>query len=92
MHEYLDAVLGPQTVIELAREAKYHEIPSTDPEQLAAWFYQGANKGSLPEYRRGFAHTIAVVRSQHPVTSKAAAAKAGAVAFLGNDGAVSFAF
>jgi adenosine deaminase len=64
LHEHLDGVLRPQTVIELAREAKYTEIPSTDPEQLAAWFYQGANKGSLPEYLRGFAHTIAVMQTE----------------------------
>jgi adenosine deaminase len=64
LHEHLDGVLRPQTIIELAREAHYTDIPSKDPEQLAAWFYQGANKGSLPEYLRGFAHTIAVLQTE----------------------------
>jgi adenosine deaminase len=64
LHEHLDGVLRPQTIIELARDAHYTEIPSQDPELLAAWFYQGANKGSLPEYLRGFAHTIAVMQTE----------------------------
>jgi len=64
LHEHLDGVLRPQTIIDLAREAHYTDIPSNDPEQLAAWFYQGANKGSLPEYLRGFAHTIAVLQTE----------------------------
>lgn len=64
LHEHLDGVLRPQTVIELAREVGYTELPTDDPEQLAAWFYQGANKGSLPEYLQGFAHTIAVLQTE----------------------------
>jgi len=64
LHEHLDGVLRPQTIIDLAREAHYTDIPSNDPEQLAEWFYQGANKGSLPEYLRGFAHTIAVLQTE----------------------------
>jgi len=64
LHEHLDGVLRPQTIIQLAREIGYSEIPSTNPEELAAWFYQGANKGSLPEYLRGFAHTIAVLQTE----------------------------
>ncbi len=64
LHEHLDGVLRPQTIIDLARDAHYSDIPSQDPEQLAAWFYEGANKGSLPEYLRGFAHTIAVMQTE----------------------------
>src|ERR1700686_3132178 len=64
LHEHLDGVLRPQTVIELAREVRYAELPTDDPEALAAWFYQGANKGSLPEYLQGFAHTIAVLQTE----------------------------
>lgn len=64
LHEHLDGVLRPQTIIELARDAHYTEIPSQDPEKLAAWFFEGANKGSLPEYLRGFAHTIAVMQTE----------------------------
>src|ERR1700719_395903 len=64
LHEHLDGVLRPQTVIELAREVGYARLPTDNPEELAAWFHQGANKGSLPEYLQGFAHTIAVLQTE----------------------------
>jgi adenosine deaminase len=64
LHEHLDGVLRPQTVIELARGVGYAGLPTDNPEELAAWFHQGANKGSLPEYLQGFAHTIAVLQTE----------------------------
>ena len=64
LHEHLDGVLRPQTVIDLARNVGYAELPTDDPEKLADWFHKGANKGSLPEYLQGFAHTIAVTQTE----------------------------
>ena len=64
LHEHLDGVLRPETVIELAKDSHYTELPSRDPEQLAKWFHQGANQGSLPKYLEGFAHTIAVMQTE----------------------------
>ncbi len=64
LHEHLDGVLRPKTVIELARSAKYDQLPTKDPEELARWFHQGANQGSLPKYLEGFAHTIAVMQTE----------------------------
>jgi adenosine deaminase len=64
LHEHLDGVLRPKTVIELARSAKYDQLPTEDPEELAHWFHQGANQGSLPKYLEGFAHTIAVMQTE----------------------------
>jgi adenosine deaminase len=64
LHEHLDGVLRPKTVIELARSAKYEGLPTEDPEELARWFHQGANQGSLPTYLEGFAHTIAVMQTE----------------------------
>jgi adenosine deaminase len=64
LHEHLDGVLRPQTVIDLARRGKYDQLPTEDPEQLARWFHQGANQGSLPKYLQGFAHTIAVMQTE----------------------------
>jgi adenosine deaminase len=64
LHEHLDGVLRPKTVIELAREAKYSELPTEDPEALAEWFFRGANQGSLGKYLEGFAHTIAVTQTE----------------------------
>src|SRR5260370_3641321 len=64
LHEHLDGVLRPKTVIELARSAKYDQLPTKDPEELVRWFHQGANQGSLPKYLEGFAHTIAVMQTE----------------------------
>ena len=64
LHEHLDGVLRPTTVIELARAGDYNELPSEDPRALAHWFHRGANQGSLPKYLEGFAHTIAVMQTE----------------------------
>jgi adenosine deaminase len=64
LHEHLDGVLRPQTVIDLATETKYADLPTSDPVALAQWFHQGANKGSLAKYLEGFAHTIAVMQTE----------------------------
>jgi adenosine deaminase len=64
LHEHLDGVLRPQTVIDLARKEKYSDLPTSDPAALAEWFHQGANKGSLAKYLEGFAHTIAVMQTE----------------------------
>ena len=63
LHEHLDGCLRPATVLELAREAGYEGLPEDDPEALGEWFFRGADRGSLPEYLEGFAHTIAVMQT-----------------------------
>ena len=57
-------MLRPQTVIELARDAGYAELPTDDPPGLAQWFHRGANQGSLAKYLEGFKHTIAVMQTE----------------------------
>jgi adenosine deaminase len=64
LHEHLDGVLRPKTVIELAKGAGYHGLPTEEPGELARWFHQGANQGSLQKYLEGFAHTIAVMQTE----------------------------
>src|SRR6204780_4848061 len=64
LHEHLDGVLRPQTVIELAKDAGYAELPTADSQALAQWFHRGANQGSLAKYLEGFAHTIAVMQTE----------------------------
>ena len=63
LHEHLDGVLRPRTLIELARQSGYTQLPTEDSDELAAWFFRGANQGSLPKYLEGFAHTIAVMQT-----------------------------
>ena len=63
LHEHLDGGLRPQTVVELADAHGYAGLPTRDPGDLAAWFHRGAQRGNLPEYLEGFAHTIAVMQT-----------------------------
>ena len=42
LHDHLDGGLRPATVIELASEQGYRELPTTDPDELAAWFVAAA--------------------------------------------------
>lgn len=64
LHDHLDGGLRPQTVIELAKQAGYRKLPTLDPDELANWFFEGANKGSLVEFLRGFEHTTAVMQTR----------------------------
>ena len=63
LHEHLDGVPRPRTVIALASDAGYAELPTADPEALAQWFHRGADQGSLAKYLEGFTHTIAVMQT-----------------------------
>lgn len=60
LHDHLDGGLRPSTVLELA-EAAGHELPATDPDDLAVWFDQ-SESGSLDGYLASFAHTVAVMQ------------------------------
>ncbi len=63
LHEHLDGTLRPATVLELAEEGGYRELPFADPEKLGQWFFEGANRKSLPLYLEGFRHTISVMQN-----------------------------
>ncbi|HTR80668.1 MAG TPA: adenosine deaminase [Bacteroidota bacterium] len=64
LHDHLDGGLRPQTIIELAKDQKYSKLPTTDAEELAAWFQRGAQRGSLPLFLEGFEHTCAVMQTE----------------------------
>ncbi len=63
LHDHLDGGVRPGTVIELARDAGYAGLPTTDPDELRAWFRRGADRKSLELYLEGFAHTVAVMQT-----------------------------
>jgi adenosine deaminase len=50
LHDHLDGGLRASTVLELAAEIGYRELPTTDPDALAAWFTSGADRKSLELY------------------------------------------
>ncbi len=64
LHDHLDGGVRPQTVIELARDTGYNKLPTDDPGELAEWFHRGAQRGSLPLYLEGFAHTCGVMQTE----------------------------
>jgi len=63
LHDHLDGGLRPVTVLELAREAGYRELPTDDPAELARWFRSGADRKSLELYLQGFRHTVALMQT-----------------------------
>src|ERR671918_1667424 len=72
LHDHLDGGLRPRTVLELAAEAGYRELPTTDPDELARWFTSGADRKSLELYLEGFRHTIAVMQTRDAIERVAA--------------------
>jgi len=74
LHDHLDGGLRPGTVIELARDIGYAELPTTDPGELGAWFTRGADRKSLELYLEGFRHTVAVMQTAEAIERVAAEA------------------
>ena len=64
LHDHLDGGLRPQTIVELARDQNYTGLPTSDAGELADWFHRGAQRGSLPLYLEGFAHTCGVMQTE----------------------------
>lgn len=63
LHDHLDGGLRPQTIIELAAESGYRGLPAHDAGELARWFEEAANSGSLERYLETFAHTVGVMQT-----------------------------
>ncbi|QKT12626.1 adenosine deaminase [Rhodococcus sp. W8901] len=63
LHDHLDGGLRPATVAELATECGYTELPAHTPDELAEWFRDAADSGSLERYLETFAHTVAVMQT-----------------------------
>ncbi|MFQ6328763.1 MULTISPECIES: adenosine deaminase [unclassified Nocardia] len=63
LHDHLDGGLRPATVLELAADCGYDDLPASDETALAAWFRDAADSGSLELYLETFAHTVAVMQT-----------------------------
>jgi adenosine deaminase len=72
LHEHLDGGLRPATVIDLAREAHFSGLPTTDPDALAAWFLVDTPGSDLVRYLEGFAYTTAVMQTREQLERVAA--------------------
>lgn len=63
LHDHLDGGLRPATVIDLADQTGYGDLPATDVDELATWFRTAAHSGSLVRYLEPFAHTVGVMQT-----------------------------
>jgi adenosine deaminase len=72
LHDHLDGGLRPATVIELAAQTGYHDLPETDPVRLGEWFHAAADSGSLERYLETFAHTVGVMQTKEALARVAA--------------------
>jgi len=71
LHDHLDGGLRPATIVEEAARVG-HQLPTTDPAELGAWFFEAADSGSLVRYLETFDHTIAVMQTHDQLRRVAA--------------------
>jgi adenosine deaminase len=72
LHDHLDGGLRPATVIELAQQVGYLDLPTEDPAELGRWFRSGADRKSLELYLEGFRHTVGVMQRPDAIARVAA--------------------
>jgi adenosine deaminase len=63
LHDHLDGGLRPQTILELAGETGYRDLPGDDTEELTKRLTEGAHRGHLEIYLDAFRHTVAVMQT-----------------------------
>jgi adenosine deaminase len=72
LHDHLDGGLRPSTIVDLAAEFGYAGLPTSDPDELAAWIRRGADRKSLELYLETFAHTVGVMQERDAIIRVAA--------------------
>jgi adenosine deaminase len=68
LHDHLDGGVRPATVVDLARESGYGDLPATDAGALRTWFEEASNSGSLERYLETFSHTVGVMQTAEALT------------------------
>ncbi len=72
LHDHLDGGLRPGTIVELAAEGNYRNLPTNDPDELARWINQAASGQSLEAYLETFTHTVGVMQTADAIVRVAA--------------------
>jgi adenosine deaminase len=72
LHDHLDGGLRPATIIELASEYGYRDLPTSDPRALGRVLAAGANRGHLNLYLEAFRHTVGVMQERDALVRVAA--------------------
>src|ERR1700761_875142 len=63
LHDHLDGGLRAGTVIDLADDIGYADLPTHDPAELTAVLTAGAHRGHLNLYLDAFRHTVGVMQT-----------------------------
>ena len=72
LHDHLDGGLRPQTIVELARQTGYGQLPADHAAGLAAWMTAAAQRGNLELYLEAFQHTVGVMQTREALIRVAA--------------------
>ncbi|MDO5504096.1 MAG: adenosine deaminase [Actinomycetia bacterium] len=64
LHDHLDGGVRPATVVELADEIGYADLPASEAASLDQWFRESADSGSLVRYLETFEQTLAVMQTE----------------------------
>jgi adenosine deaminase len=72
LHDHLDGGLRPGTILELAGETGYADLPGDNAEELTQRLTEGAYRGHLEIYLDAFRHTVAVMQTQDALRRVAA--------------------
>ena len=72
LHDHLDGGLRTSTIVALAQEIGYDELPSYDPQVLAASMTGAARRGHLELYLEPFKYTVAVMQTREALIRVAA--------------------
>src|SRR6202167_6103451 len=72
LHDHLDGGLRPQTVLDLARETGYRDLPGDNVQELTKRLTEGAHRGHLEVYLDAFRHTVAVMQTPEALRRVAA--------------------
>ena len=65
LHDHLDGGLRPGTVIDLADEVGYTDLPTHDPAELTKILTAGAHRGHLNLYLDASRHTVGVMQTRY---------------------------
>jgi adenosine deaminase len=73
LHDHLDGGLRPATIVELAEQNGYRDLPTADPDELGAMISSAAAEhGNLEVYLRTFRYTVGVMQTRESLVRVAA--------------------
>jgi len=72
LHDHLDGGLRPATIVELAAQTGYRDLPTSEPVELGQWMNTAAVRGQLELYLEAFQHTVGVMQTRDALVRVAA--------------------